>query len=201
MDLIEAYLKEKQTVLEGLYNYLDKDRTLTDIPEKVFRLYETLNQDLLDEIRDDFIKAYDVPETSHHRFLWRLDLLKLAIDWNEDDDELNRFIGYVCRKQAAKLHRIALGMADRNAEEIYTSLPGILVSFYRFMRRNEKDALPLLENIHDRKHPFFESDLEAFSKLDLDEPTRKIIDWMKRLGEEEKIYLIGSILREYRPKQ
>ncbi len=200
-DLTEAYLQEKDALLKDLYNYLDKDQARTDIPEKVFRLYETLNQDLLKEIKNDFTKAYDVPETSHHRFLWRLDLLKQAINWQENDDELNRFIGYVCKKQAAKLYRIALGMADRNAEDLYTSLPSILVSFYRFMRRNEKEALPLLKNIHDQKHPFFKSDLEAFAKLDLDEPTQKIIDWMKGLDEEEKIYLIGSILREYRPKQ
>ncbi|MFP4178389.1 MAG: hypothetical protein ACLFTZ_06490, partial [Acholeplasmataceae bacterium] len=86
-------------------------------------------------------------------------------------------------------------------EELYTPLPGILVSFYRFMRRNERKALPLLKNIHDSKHPFFKSDLEAFARLDLDRRTRRIIDWIKRLDEEEKIYLIGSILREYRPKQ
>ncbi|MFP4178043.1 MAG: hypothetical protein ACLFTZ_04685, partial [Acholeplasmataceae bacterium] len=32
IELIEAYLKEKDAVLAGLYNYLDKDRALTDIP-------------------------------------------------------------------------------------------------------------------------------------------------------------------------
>lgn len=200
-DLVEAYRKEKEVVLKDLDHFLEKERTLTDLPEKVFRLYETLNLDFLEEIKKDFIETYDTPKDSHHRFLWRLNLLRTAIGWREDDEELNRFIWYICKKQAAKLHRIALGMANRNTQELYTSLPDIVVSFYRFMRREEEKALPLLDNIHDPKHPFFESDLEAFEQLDLDEPTRKIADWLKRIDQEEKIYLIGSILREYRPKQ
>ncbi|MFA5560597.1 MAG: hypothetical protein WC964_02335 [Acholeplasmataceae bacterium] len=199
-ELITAYLKEKEKLLNELYDYLVKEIQKTSIPEDLHLLYETLSLSLLDKVEAAFIDEHSLTKDSNHRFLWRTSLLRTLINWQEDDLDRKDLIVYMSRIQAAKLYEIALALEKREKQELYTKLPRILVSFFKFIRKNEEGALPLLENIHDLYHPLYQSDLESLYDLNPSLKVKKVLDWMKSLAEEEKVYLLGSVFRSYRKK-
>lgn len=199
--LVEAYMDEKETILSDLYGYVHNKDGSTALSESCFRLYETLNMDVLEEVRNKFIDTYSLSKDSKHRFLWRADLLKTLIAWHEDDETLNSFILYMAKVQAGKLYDIALKSANQFGHELYTKLPEALVDFYRFIRSHERTAYPLLENVHDADHPLYQADVQALLSLDPHNGAEQLIRFLLVQTDEQKAFLIGSTLREYRKKQ
>lgn len=198
--LFEAYEEEKNNILNDIFKYLTHIETETNIPEDIYSLYETLNLDLLHEIKEKFKKEYELDEKSSHRFLWRADLLDLLINWDEEDKELKEIVFYMSKFQASKMYEIALDLENRKGADLYTPIPNLLLSFYKFMRKNEKVALPLLKNIHDYHHPLFHSDLTALLSLNPSKDAAKLLRFLKHADAEPKAFLIGSALKSYRPK-
>ena len=198
--LFEAYKEEKDNILEDIFRYLTHEETKTNIPEEIFSLYETLNLNLLNDIKEKFIKEYDLDKKSPHRFLWRAGLLEMLINWDEEDRELKEMVFYMSKFQASKMYEIALNLENRTGADLYTSIPRILQSFYRFVRKNEGLALPLLTNLHDFNHPLFQSDLAALLSLNPSKDAAKLLGFLQNIDEEPKAFLIGSALKSYRPK-
>jgi len=198
--LFEAYEEEKNNILKDIYRYLTHVETKTNIPEDIYSLYETLNFDLLNEIKIKFRDEYKLDEKSSHRFLWRADLLELLIHWDEEDKELKEIVFYMSKYQASKMYEIALDLESRKGEDLFTPIPSLLHSFYKFIRKHEKDAVPLLKNLHDFNHPLFHSDLAALLSLNPSKDAAKLLRFLKHTSEEPKAYLIGSALKSYRPK-
>jgi hypothetical protein len=199
-ELIDAYHHEKDIILNDIYVYLTHEETETNIPEKVFVLYETLNYEQLQVVKKDFMKEYGIDEKSSHRFLWRIDFLEKLIHWDEEDKELKDIVTYMSKLQASKLYAIALDMENRKGQDLYTPIPKLLSSFYKFMRKNEEIGLPLLKNIHDYSHPLHQSDISALIGLNPPKDAAKLLKFIKQANDDSKVYLIGSILRSYRPK-
>lgn len=198
--LLEAYQKEKKRILDEIYIYLKHETTKTDIPEALYTLFETLNLETLKEIKEKFVKEYQLPSDSSHRFLWRISLLEKVIPWVETDVELNDFVSYIGKTQVSKLYEIALDLEERKGKDLYTPIPNVLKSFYKFIRAHESYALHLLKNLHDKEHPLHDSDLIALMSLNPNKEASKLLRFLKDEKDEEKVFLIGSILRGYRPK-
>ncbi len=198
--LLENYQSEKEIILKNIYQYLIHSETKTNIPEKLFNLYETLNLDILNEVEKEFRKTYELEENSNHRFFWRANLLRTLINWHEQDDDLNQLIMYMSKVQVSKMYDMALDMEHRTGADLYTEIPTVLSKFYKFMRRNEKDALKLLSYIHDFDHPLHHGDLLALMMLMPPKDVNKILMYIRKETSEEKVFLIGSALRAYRPK-
>lgn len=200
-DLIKAFQTERQDILQSVLDYMKQVDYATDIPERIFVLFETLNRQLLTEIKHDFIKHYQLETNSNHRFIWRIQLLEVLLGWQEDDQDLNAVILYMSRLQASKMYEIALDLEKRKSRDLYVSLPKSINLFYRFIRKHEDIAYPLLENLHDYDHPLFQSDLKSLYDLNPSPLARKILDWLSANKDEKKIYLIGSVLRNYRKRK
>ncbi len=198
--LIENYKVEKIHVLEDIERYLRRRSTETDIPEKIAILYETINEHALRDIRELFLKTYQLEEASSHRFLWRIDLIRQLINWHEDDAVLNELILYMCRVQISKLYEIALDMEQRKQKSLYTPIPKLLQSFYKFVRKHEASIYPLLKNLNDSGHPLHHADLSAIMDFDPPKDAKKILDFFGEQHDSDKRFLIGSILRAYRKK-
>lgn len=198
--LLEHFRAEKKQILQEIYQYLVHSETKTDIPEKLFTLYETLNEDLLYEIEEDFRKTYALDESSKHRFFWRAGLLKTLIDWHEQDDDYDQLIFYMSKVQVSKMYEMALDMEHRKGQDLYTEIPSLLYKFYKFIRRHEKDALKLLSYLHDKDHPLHQGDLVALLAMNPPKEVYKLLMFLRQQKSEEKVFLIGSALRAYRPK-
>ncbi len=200
-EILNQYGKEKEIVLNDIYQYLIHSETETNIPERLFTLYETLNLETLNEIEDLFRKTYEIEKESKHRFFWRANLLKTLIAWHEADKDINLLILYMSKTQVAKMYDIALDLEHRSGVDLYTDIPNILSQFYKFMRRNEKDAYKLLTNIHDFDHPLHQGDLVALMSLNPPRDVYNLLRFLKEQKSEDKVYLIGAALRAYRPKK
>lgn len=198
--LVQAYHKEKEIILADILKYLKHETTETNIPEQVYTLFETINLDLLDRIQKLFKKEYELEEQSSHRFMWRANLLKLLINWEEKDDELREIILYMSKLQASKMYEIALNMEKRVGKDLYVPIPNMLYAFYKFMRKHEKVALPLIENLHDVNDPFLSRNILALLALNPSKDASRLIHFLKSQEDENKVFLIGSIMRMYRPK-
>ena len=198
--LLEQFTSEKQQILSEIYQYLTHEETMTDIPEKLFTLYETLNEDLLSEVVEDFRKTYHLDDASKHRFFWRANLLKTLINWHEQDDDFNELIYYMSKIQVSKMYEMALDMEHRKGQELYTEIPSLLYRFYKFMRRYEKDGLKLLSYVHDKDHPLHQGDILALMTMNPPKDVYKLLMFLKQQTSEEKVFLIGSAMRAYRPK-
>lgn len=198
--LLDNYQSEKEIILENIYQYLIHSETKTDLPEQLFNLYETLNLEMLNDIEAEFKKTYELHDDSKHRFFWRANLLRTLINWHEDDNELNQLITYMSKIQASKLYDMALDMEHRKGADLYTEIPTVLSKFYKFMRKNEREALKLLSFIHDKDHPLHQGDLLALMMMNPPKDVYKILMFLRKETSEEKVYLIGSALRAYRPK-
>jgi hypothetical protein len=200
-ELTQNYKSEKEKLILDLVNYLSLPTKTTELPEKVYRLFETLNEELLSKVKASFCDKYQLGQTCNHRFIWRANLLSVCLKWHHDDFDLNQLITYMAKIQASKMYKIALDIEERSGEKIHIAMPQALTGFYRFVRQNEKKALPLMQNLHDMSHPLFETDLQEIKQLQQSKWSKLILDWLQDVKEETKVYLIGSILRAYRPKR
>jgi len=200
-DLTHNYLTERDKLITDLVKYLALPTKKTELPEKVYRLFETLNVDLLISLKNSFCEKYQLEETCNHRFLWRASLLNVCLDWYHDNPDLNQLITYMAKVQVSKMYKIALDLENRSGENMHIAIPQALSGFYRFIRQNEKKALPCLQNLHDKSHPLFETDLYDLKQLQQSKWSKLLLDWLGEVNDEAKVYLIGSILRAYRPKR
>ncbi|MCF7930342.1 MAG: hypothetical protein K9L02_02405 [Acholeplasmataceae bacterium] len=198
--LIDAYHIEKDKILSDIYAFLQREETKTNIPEKIYALFETVNDEVLEEIRQMFISEYQLEEDSNHRFLWRLKLVEVLIHWEETDPELQELILYMSKIQSAKLYAIAMDLEKRKYKELFFSIPPILTAFYKFVRKHEKIAYPILKNLNDPKHPYFQRDLIALMSMNPNKQVMKLLRLFKDTKDESKIYLIGSMMKAYRPR-
>lgn len=198
--LLDAYQEEKTKILHDLFVYLNHETTETNIPERIASLFETLSLETLKDIKKMFMKEYEVTDDSPHRFLWRLGLLEKAILWYEGDVELNQFVTYMGKIQVSKLYDMALDLENRKGENLYAPIPEMLKDFYKFIRAKERDRINLVKNLHDYKHPLYHSDLAALCAMNPNKGASKLLNFLRDQEDEQKVYLIGSILRGYRPK-
>jgi len=198
--LIAAYKKERDIVLNDILQYLQHAVTKTDIPEQVYTLYETLNSKRLGQVKESFKKEYNLDESSSHRFLWRAGLVEALIGWEVTDPELEEFVLYMSRYQVSKMYEIASDLENRKGKDLYPPIPTLLTYFYKFIRKNEKVALPLLQNLHDYNHPLCKQDILALMTLNPNKEAFKLLTFLKNVKDETKVYLIGSMMRAYRSR-
>ncbi|MFA5474315.1 MAG: hypothetical protein WC225_02140 [Acholeplasmataceae bacterium] len=198
--LMKHYQKEKNNIIHDLYQYVQVDTLTTTIPEQLFTLFETLNRSLLKKIVAEFTNKYQLSPNSNHRFCWRARLLEKLIDWDSSNLELQSLILYMAKVQVTKMYDIALGLEKRQGVDLYPSLPPLLQRFYKFIRKHEKQALHYLTYLHDYNHPLRRSDLQALIDLNPDEGIKTILKSMLEETDEDKVYLIGSTFKNYRPK-
>ncbi len=199
--LLQAYHEEKEIILDDLYGFMTNEDGSTELSDMCFRLYETLSEQRLEKVVQKFSNTYGLSKDSHHRFLWRANLLKTLIHWHEDDLELNEFVLYMAKVQASKLYEMALKSAKQYGADLHTDLPDILIEFYRFIRHHEAKAYAKLENIHDTDHPLHHADIEDLLLLEPGKDAKKLITFLLDQTDDEKAFLIGSTFRAYRKKQ
>ncbi len=199
-DMISEYTNEKEQLVSDIYKFMSKPPIDGEMLNDLLDLYDTLNLDLANKIKLEFMEKYGLDDKSKHRVLWRLDLLKTLINWHEEDDDIDAFIIYMAQLQVEKLYDMISDMQQVTGRELYTDLPEILIDFYKFIRKHEAKAYPLLINLHDYDHPTHHRDYEKLLELKPKGDALKLLLFLKDQTSEEKVFLIGSTLKNYRLK-
>ncbi|MGI6787645.1 MAG: hypothetical protein ACOX5X_03790 [Acholeplasmataceae bacterium] len=203
-ELIEAYLEEEAVILNQVDLYFKKPYS-KNIVNSILKLEEMyLNsfeiKDKIDEVIAEAI-SYDADNNKHqNRLIWRLDLLKNGIEWETDDNEINNLIDYIIQFQLQKILQIALDITGQYKKLRRIKIPYLLKEFYKAISKNPNKILPLINHLHDSRHPFFKQDILELEKLIDNYKALKVIDLLKNLDDEKRIYLLGSVIKRYNKK-
>lgn len=195
--LIEAYTNEKNLIYDQLAFYIKSDYKNVDFSKEVYNLHLNLNLERINEIRTKFIKTYGKYEK--HRFMWRLSLLEKAILWESNYNLIQELIEHIKTMQALKLYQISRNMENRSFKIPNIKVPKILRQFYSILNKNTK-LISYIHNLNDPNHPFYEADLDyLISQID-HKNVKELLIYTKNLEDNEKSYLIGALLKQYRTK-
>ena len=199
--LIKAYQEEEEQILRQVELYLENPYS-KNIVSSIRRLESMYlnNEDISDEIDKVIAKAISYhtnKEKSQNRLIWRLQLLKKSLDWQSDDPEIKNLIDYISQYQIQKALEIALDITSSYQKIRKIKLPYLLKEFYRSLAKADGKAVTLLQNIHDNKHPFYNQDLLELDRLSDNSSFKKIINILKEETDEQRIYLLGSVLKRY----
>lgn len=194
LELIKSYSIEKDIIYDQLISYINKEYKDINFSNKVLLLRSNVNSNDISNIKDEFIKVYgNYPQ---HRFLWRLDLLEFVINWQEDNLVINEMIYYIKKVLLRKLKQISLDMENKSFKYYNISPPEVILAFEKEIK--EKPYLEIyLDSITDNEHPYFESDLSFLIETIKDRNTVYLLNYMKNLKDNNKVFLIGSALKKY----
>lgn len=200
-DLVKAYLEEEAIILNQVALYLKKPYS-DNIVNSILKLEEMyLNGQVIKDYIDDVIAdaiSYDTDQNKHqNRLIWRLELLKNAVDWKTNDNEINNLIDYIIQFQLQKVLEIALNLTGQYKKIRRIKVPYLLKEFYRAIKKNESKITPLINHLHDNRHPFFYEDIKELEKVIDNYKALKVLDLLKSLDDEKRIYLLGSIIKQY----
>ncbi len=198
--LIDEYLKTVDLILTNLDNFINitiQPSLLSLTYDQYFHNFDknTLKGSLK-MIEEEF---YKVNQKLDNRFIWRLELINLLLDWESKDLLVVKLIDYITKLQLLKLHEMSADLFDKSPKLSYPKVSGLLKVFYKETRKNEDKVIPLLESIHDSRQPFFKKNLEEMYLYYQDQRSIKLLDLIKNETDERKIYLLGSTLKRYRP--
>lgn len=203
-DLIQAYLEEEAMILNQVKMYL-KNPYSNNLVNSLFKLEELyLNsydiKERIDEVIAEAI-SYDTDKNKNqNRLIWRLELLKNALDWQSSDNEIKKLIDYIIEDQIQKILEIALDLTGQYKKLRRVKVPYLLKEFYKLISKDERRILPLLNHLHDSRHPFFMQDILELEKLIKNHKALKVLNLLKNLNEEKRIYLLGSAIKRYNKK-
>lgn len=192
--LKRAYLKEKAIIIERVNNYIletnDKDSLYNDL----LKLYHNYNVENLNVVKEKFVNDYG--DLENHRFLWRINMVNYLLDKVIIDRETTN---YLIKGQIIKLMGIAKDLEKSQFKIPYLKLPKAISKTYKYLNKNP-ELIPYLKNLHDNNSPYFESDLNFLLDNVNSFPMLAILETIKDTKEQETIYLLGQVFKNYRPK-
>lgn len=195
--LIAAFKKEKTIFIAQLNQYLSQEKGLNVLTRLAIILYEQPTIKNLDEVKKTYQKQMN-EQATHDRLTWRLELLKKAISWRVEDEEFENFVQYIVKLQAKKIVTIVSDLENVRVDLPYLSLPETLSKLFRYLNKH-KDLVIYLQNLHDKDHPNFKSDLNyLLEATKRSKDTFSLFSFLNTLEDEQLVYLIGSAIKQYR---
>ena len=200
-ELIKAYNDEVENILEQVELFLENPYS-----KNIVSLIKNLEQQYLNgedisiylnEVIANIISYNTSKSKSQNRLLWRLDLLKEALNWQSSDPEISNLVDYIIQFQLQKILEIALDITSQYQKLRRLKLPYLIKEFYKDIKLNEQKVISHLANLHDSKHPFYQSDLNEMKKVLKSNASQKVLNILNNEKDEQRIYLLGSILKRY----
>ncbi|MFA7376171.1 MAG: hypothetical protein WCZ13_01585 [Acholeplasmataceae bacterium] len=201
-ELISEFLNEAEDILHEINVSISDRVEKGNISILIYEFIADLNigkfnYQLLSEISEIQKNNVNASQTSHHRILWRIDLLYVLDNWKEKNKEKQEMIEYMKLQQAIKIYEMACVIEKIEPKYVKTVLPSLLDSFYRFIKNDER-RMKFLSYLKDFDHPYHQSDLdELIEDANQDSRARTVLNWLKRQQNEHKVFLLGSELEKY----
>lgn len=189
----DSYTIEKDKVIKKLNHYLTKKYSKTNLDQLLINLHNDLTIDNINLIKNVYIKNYT---NTNDRFIWRIYLLEVLINWNETDKDISSVINYLKYKQINKLIYIINEIENKNTKPNKINVPNIVKKINTYFENN-KQYIKYLKDISDYNNPSYEYNLNYLINNIEDELVLKYLNFLKQQTKRSKIYLIGSILNNY----
>lgn len=193
--LITAYQNEKALIYKELEKYIKADYKNIDFSKNIINIFDNLTPHKLNNIKKLFIETYT--DYEQHRFLWRLSLLETALTWESDNKKMKDLIAHIKVLQSHTLYQIARNMENKNYKIPKLKLPKILKQFYSALTKDQ-NLIAYIHNLNDPIHPFYQADLNHLIKEITNQNIKNFLNYLNNLKDNNKKYLIGSLLKQYR---
>lgn len=200
--LIQEFLTEAEDILNEINSSITKREEKGEISYLIYDFIldlksNTFNYELLARISEIQKQNIEAKAGSHHRILWRIDLLYVLDNWKEQNKEKQEMIEYMKFQQAIKIYEMACIIENTEPKYIKTTLPSLLDSFYKFIK-TDLSRIKLLKYLKDLDHPYHKSDLdELIQATNHDSRARTMLNWLNRQTNENKVFLLGSELEKF----
>lgn len=201
-DLIRDYEVESNQIIKEVHDYLNQDKKPVKLSIWAFKFLESLelshfDHHLLQKIKDSYISDNDLPSDTHNRLIWRINLLEMLNNWKEVDQDKSEYIEYMKLEQAVKIYVMASNIEQVKPQYVNIKVPKLLQSFYRFIKKDES-RLKYVKTLKDFDHPYFKADLLELKVIAKTTPNVvKLLSWLEKQTNGNKVYTIGSTLEKY----
>lgn len=192
-ELKESYITEKNKVLKKLEKFINKEIYPTNLDILITNLYTNLTTENLRQIKKIYKNSYN---DEGDRFLWRLSLLEILINYTTTNERFNEIINYSKNYQINKLVYILNEIENKNVKVNKIKVPKMLDEIYNYFNTN-REYLKYLDNISDTNNPQRLNNIDYLLNRVTNEDVKYILTILKNEKSRSKIYLIGSILNNY----
>ena len=207
---INSYLLESSKVLDEIYKRMLLESDITSISHLEYSysvysytLYKDFrngikNYEILNTIKENYLKVFKLGKESTDRFPWRLNHLEELFRW--DENEHNEIITYLTFYVIEKIFRMCNALEKDKEEDdldfskvvLTYSMPKRVKDFVDFVRKNRIDSKPLKDPID----PYFMPTIEKMETLaNKNRNILKTIDMFKKNKDNQtRIYLLGCMV-------
>lgn len=196
-ELKDAYLTEKNIIINRLTDYIAKDYKTINLDNEIYLLLNDITENNVNIVYNKFVNHYGNLEK--HRFMWRLSLVKKYMNWQNNDPEIQNVIDYAIKEQIIKMLSISNQMEKKKNKLPKQKLPYLLKKMFKFLDNNH-NYIEYIKNIHDVNSIYFKSDLNFLINNTLDKSVLKLLNFLKEQKDSNKIFLIGSAIKKYNKK-
>ena len=195
---IDSYMLESSKVLDEIYKRMLLENNINNeyFSEYAYSLYKDYrdgikNYETLFKIKEKYMKAFGLDETTHDRFIWRVNQLEELFKW--DDVEHNEILIYLIYYIIEKLYRMCNQIDELDFSNIVLSysVPKKVKDYVDFVRNHNIDERILNDNYH----PNFLNLLEKMNELaNKNRSILKINDmFLRNKDNQMRIYLLGCM--------
>lgn len=189
-----AYIKEKDIIIDRISNFINKKAPRDTLYNDLLKLYHNYNETNLKVVKDLFTNVYG--NLDNHRFLWRVQLIEFLLKNIIVDKEVTN---YLIKGQIIKLFEITKDLEQNDFKIPFVKLPKTISKTYKYLNKNN-EFIPLIKNLHDSNNPYFKGDLNYLLNNVNNYAMLSLLNTIKNTKDNETIYLIGQVFKNYRTK-
>ena len=209
IQITKAYYTECNNYLAEIQKIADHQKNQSNLEKIAVKCFddfqmkgEYLND--LEELRVEYLKQYPNANSSQHRVLWRIEIIKELINFKHSDPDVLDLVEYAIGLEIIKILELLSNYKYKVTLDRRT--PFLLSNFYRFLNKNDS-IVNYTEKILDIKNPLFKPSilhmLEYANKKKVQGPIRYLnllLDLYKQ-GEDSLVYALALPLKEYKRKK
>ncbi|MBP5445272.1 MAG: hypothetical protein J6Y28_03785 [Acholeplasmatales bacterium] len=195
---INSYMLESSKVLDEIYKRMLLESNINNeyFSEYAYSLYKDYrvgvkNYELLQKIKEKYMKTFDLDGSSHDRFIWRINQLEELFRW--DENEHNEILIYLIYYIIEKLYRMCNQIDDLDFSNIVLSysVPKKVKDYVDFVHKYNIDETIL----NDNHHPNFLNLLDKMNELaNKNRAILKINNmFIENKDNQMRIYLLGCM--------
>lgn len=189
-DLVNNYLDESELIFKEMIIRLTNKKVsklYLDSYHLVKNINNSDNMTLLTNLKEKYIKEYDISFNSHNRFIWRLNLLKKLLLCN--NEYLNEIMDYLKYYQANKLYLMFLELENQKYHHINYKIPNLISSLIKEIK--ERKLVKYVYNLNDKTHFYFKQDVKELFLL----TKNPLFEFLLKEEDSDLIYAVGSVIR------
>lgn len=208
IDILKAYYKEANALLDELYRLAKNDKNKTSLEAYISVCLDDyfMNKDYITSFYsfiDEYNKLYPNSKKGQHRILWRKDLIEKLIHYRTSKEEEKNVINYCVGLELIKIYELVY--QSKYKVETLKKTPMYISSFYRFLNKN-KNLYSYLDYIDNTEHPMFIASIKILRNEAEKKKIKGAVSYLDMIislhqqNELDMAYALALPIKEYKRK-